>query len=206
MIKPSGDCAVDEVMTHGPPKGIRDGTGIGRRRGAGSGAGCAALLAAIEQARPRVHCFGHIHMGWGAEIVTWKRGMDSSGSFQGPSTPTFGNLIDAQRSRVLASLEIASKTTCTTDSLEYGFSAKPPTRATGQHGTPPREEEGCCAVNISPDGEHSVEQGKQTLFVNASMELDYWSTPRPWRIDMDLPEAAEDDAAAVVETNRRLGL
>ncbi|EXJ66416.1 uncharacterized protein A1O5_10568 [Cladophialophora psammophila CBS 110553] len=61
---------VDVVITHGPPKGIMDYT-HGRER-----AGCAdlfaALFAAVAQARPRVHCFGHIHEGWGAWLVTWR--------------------------------------------------------------------------------------------------------------------------------------
>lgn len=59
----NGDGAVDVVMTHGPPRGIRDGTGMGQ--GDAAGAGCAGLLAAVERARPRVHCFGHIHGAWG---------------------------------------------------------------------------------------------------------------------------------------------
>lgn len=80
------DEAVDVVMTHGPPMGIRDGTGT--RQGS---AGCAGLLAAVERARPRLHCFGHIHGAWGAEVVTWKREIVVSGAaaFSGPSASIY---------------------------------------------------------------------------------------------------------------------
>lgn len=57
-ITPTGDGTVDVVMTHGPPRGIRDGTRIMGQGGVMAGAGCAGLLAAVERARPRVHCFG----------------------------------------------------------------------------------------------------------------------------------------------------
>ncbi|KAL2837760.1 metallophosphoesterase domain-containing protein [Aspergillus pseudoustus] len=58
---------VDVVITHGPPRGIMDMTYSGGR------AGCPALFEAIAQSRPRMHCFGHIHEGWGAKLVTWRR-------------------------------------------------------------------------------------------------------------------------------------
>ncbi|KAH0353348.1 Metallo-dependent phosphatase, partial [Aureobasidium melanogenum] len=32
---------------------------------------CPHLLKAMTRAKPLVHCFGHIHEGWGAETVTW---------------------------------------------------------------------------------------------------------------------------------------
>lgn len=58
---------VDIAMTHGPPKGIMDYTYSGQR------AGCPYLFEAITRARPRMHCFGHIHEGWGAKLVTWRQ-------------------------------------------------------------------------------------------------------------------------------------
>ncbi|KAK3360551.1 hypothetical protein B0T25DRAFT_449199, partial [Lasiosphaeria hispida] len=184
----NGDGTVDVVMTHGPPSVIRDGTGMMGQGGVVAGAGCA---------RPRVHCFGHIHGAWGAELVAWKREMDASGA-GGPNSPIFGNLIDAQQSRVLASLPLASETTGGECSLG------PPARVTQPHHSSLREEAGCFAVEISPDGEHAVERGAQTLFVNAAVEP--WSRPRrmPWLVDMDLPVAGEEDAAAAAETMSQL--
>jgi len=62
------DTKVDIMMTHGPPKYILDSTEEGPR---GVNAGCEHLLRAVCRARPRLHCFGHVHTGWGAEKVTW---------------------------------------------------------------------------------------------------------------------------------------
>ncbi|KAL4929683.1 Metallo-dependent phosphatase-like protein [Aspergillus undulatus] len=53
---------VDVVITHGPPKGIMDMTDSGSR------AGCPRLFEAIARSRPQMHCFGHIHEGWGAKL------------------------------------------------------------------------------------------------------------------------------------------
>jgi 3',5'-cyclic AMP phosphodiesterase CpdA len=194
-MTPSGDESVDVVITHGPPRGIRDGTGMMGQGGVMSGAGCAGLLAAVERARPRVHCFGHIHGAWGAELVTWKREMDALGK---ACAPIFGNLVDAQRSRVVASLPLASETEPAGGGERIlGDGSPPVVRVMRPHYSPPREEAGCFAMDISPDGEHAVERGAQTLFINAAVEL-----PRriPWLVNIDLPVASEDDAAAAAET------
>jgi hypothetical protein len=55
---------VDVLITHGPPDGIGDRTGLLAR------AGCADLLARVIDAAPRLHLFGHIHQDGGA----WQRG------------------------------------------------------------------------------------------------------------------------------------
>ena len=54
----------DVLITHGPPYGILDQTAPGEKH-----LGCVDLLNAVDQKRPRVHIFGHIHGGAGtAEI------------------------------------------------------------------------------------------------------------------------------------------
>ncbi|RYP12403.1 hypothetical protein DL767_011314 [Monosporascus sp. MG133] len=123
---PNGDGAVDVVMTHSPPRGIRDGTGMG------------------------------------GQMLSVGRVPRSSATCLGP----------------------------------------PPAGMTQRHHSPPREEGGCCAVDISPDGEHAVERGAQTLFVNAAVELRSRPPRMPWLVDMDLPVAGEEDAAAAAETMR----
>lgn len=55
---------VDIVVTHGPSKYVLDDTGNG-----GSSGGCEHLRRAICRARPRMHCFGHVHRGYGAQRV-----------------------------------------------------------------------------------------------------------------------------------------
>lgn len=66
---------VDVLITHGPPEGLGDQSGIGDR------AGCAALRARVQEVRPRLHLFGHIHQDGGlwreagtvyANVTTWE--------------------------------------------------------------------------------------------------------------------------------------
>ncbi len=52
---------IDVLITHGPPYGIRDLTD--RRERAGS----MTLRRAVERRAPAIHCFGHIHEGYGEE-------------------------------------------------------------------------------------------------------------------------------------------
>ena len=58
--------AIDIMLTHGPPKGILDETDRGKK------VGCDHMLRAVKRCKPRLHCFGHIHEGWGAERINWK--------------------------------------------------------------------------------------------------------------------------------------
>ncbi len=51
----------DILITHGPPVHHLDS----------GGAGCPALLQALWRIRPRLHVFGHIHVGRGVECVAW---------------------------------------------------------------------------------------------------------------------------------------
>lgn len=54
------------MLTHGPPKNILDKTAFGEQH-----VGCPHLRRAVERCKPKVHCFGHIHEGWGAERLSW---------------------------------------------------------------------------------------------------------------------------------------
>lgn len=56
------------MMTHGPPMGVLDTVRTG------DNVGCEHLLRAARRCKPRLHCFGHIHEGWGARKVKWKEG------------------------------------------------------------------------------------------------------------------------------------
>ncbi|PWY74889.1 metallophosphoesterase domain-containing protein [Aspergillus eucalypticola CBS 122712] len=82
---------VDIVITHGPPRGIMDYTDNGR-------AGCPDLFMAVARARPRMHCFGHIHEGWGAMIAQWR-----DRTFIG-NEPSHFTAIDYGRSSVVTKL------------------------------------------------------------------------------------------------------
>lgn len=58
---------IDIMLTHGPPRGILDETNHGEK------VGCDHLLRAVTRCKPRLHCFGHIHEGWGAGRMDWER-------------------------------------------------------------------------------------------------------------------------------------
>ena len=60
--------SVDLMITHGPPMGIMDVTDHGEH------VGCQHLMRAVGRARPLLHCFGHIHEGWGAGRMDWSVG------------------------------------------------------------------------------------------------------------------------------------
>ncbi|PVH85478.1 ser/Thr protein phosphatase family protein-like protein [Cadophora sp. DSE1049] len=68
---------VDIVMTHGPPHSILDQVD-------GQNLGCPNLLRAVSRAKPSMHCFGHIHEGHGATLVTWNQ----DGSVKKPKAAT----------------------------------------------------------------------------------------------------------------------
>lgn len=57
------------MLTHGPPYDILDKTD------GDEAVGCKFLLTATKRVRPRLHCFGHIHEGWGAQRINWATGL-----------------------------------------------------------------------------------------------------------------------------------
>ncbi|KAJ4122683.1 hypothetical protein NW768_010120 [Fusarium equiseti] len=57
---------VDVMITHGPPLQILD---QGRHQ---KHIGCPDLFRAVAQAKPLMHCFGHAHRSWGAELIQWR--------------------------------------------------------------------------------------------------------------------------------------
>ena len=136
---------VDIVVTHGPPKGIMDYT-YGRER-----AGCSDLFAAVARVRPLIHCFGHIHEGWGAKLVSWRQDCGQQ--------PTYFTAIDNGKSTPLEKLA----------SLE-------PSRFDTQEDTKHKlmklehyKQQRCCTTSHCAEDKHPLEHGKQTLFVNASI-------------------------------------
>lgn len=62
---------VDIAMTHGPPlaPGPEYRLDLGHKN---EHCGCPNLRKHVERTRPRLHCFGHIHEGYGACRVNWK--------------------------------------------------------------------------------------------------------------------------------------
>ncbi|OKL56618.1 hypothetical protein UA08_08140 [Talaromyces atroroseus] len=97
---------IDIVITHGPPKGILDYTDSGRR------GGCPDLFQAVARARPRLHCFGHIHEGWGGKLITWRGNMPAT------SVPSHFTHINHSKSTVLSNIS-QLETACESSDLAY---------------------------------------------------------------------------------------
>lgn len=171
---------VDVAITHGPPRGILDWTSSGNR------AGCPQLFGAIARARPRLHCFGHIHGAWGAKLATWRDDVD--GDRRGPrgdfSVNTHIDLDDSVPLEKLPNMIPAR-----TDSRAL-VRAKAERKAA-------YDRQGFCHTSHVPGDAHPLVPGKHTLFVNAAYEFgavglaagirSHW----PWLVDIELPSKEE---------------
>ncbi|KAJ0355930.1 hypothetical protein COL26b_000551 [Colletotrichum chrysophilum] len=176
---------VDVVVTHGPPHGVLDRTAGGERIGS------AGLFAAVRRAKPRLHCFGHVHRGWGAKLVRWRRSEGAAladglaageGEGEGPAAAVshFAD-IDHEKSVAVESLAgltpgrfdgadvIAEKRRKMDEGLRRGY-------FTTSH----------CA-----DDERPLVPGEDTLFVNAAIKGD-GEHPQHllWIVDIELPKAS----------------
>ncbi|PGH02736.1 hypothetical protein GX51_04470 [Blastomyces parvus] len=166
------DPGVDLVMTHGPPKGILDRTLSGTR------AGSTHVFEAVARARPRLHCFGHIHEGWGAKLVTWPPVDQMS------APPSYSTDVDEERSVSIADLS----------TLRGGLRSEPD-GAESSMGSGDKSgvcSATCCRTSHCSGDANPIEAGSQTLFVNASIkgvDEDYPSH-LPWLVDIDLPKAS----------------
>ncbi|KAM7203829.1 Metallo-dependent phosphatase-like protein [Naviculisporaceae sp. PSN 640] len=166
---------IDVVITHGPPCGILDRTEDKIRLG------CPLLFEAVERARPRMHCFGHVHEGWGAKMVTWRDSDRKTGERVSHFTA-----IDNGNSQLIESLgTLKPGKWDSPEVVEEKRKKLEGYRGQGYYGTVHRAdiEEG---EVITP-----LEKGKQTLFVNAAIQgLDREEGQHfPWIVTIHLNEA-----------------
>jgi hypothetical protein len=133
----------------------------------------------VARARPRLHCFGHIHEAWGAKLVTWR-------ASQAKEKPTALTAIDGGNSTVVESLTTLHPTQWDT---EDSRAAKAKRLATYTNLN-------FCETTQRPKA------GEQTLFVNAAIEAPWpfrtCDFQLPWVVDMELP--ATEAAIAVAST------
>lgn len=162
---------VDVAMTHGPPLGVGDYTLRSIN------AGCPDLFRAVRRARPKIHCFGHIHEAWGAMLASWK---DVS---EGPVC--YGNCIDAAASRRYTLEDIGMRPPyrfCEERDLGYGMERL-------ETSYQPK----AISVDLTKEAGKLVD-GKQTLFVNAAtMTVRYRAKQPAWLVDVDLARAEESE-------------
>ena len=156
----------DLVITHGPPKGIMDYTESKKR------AGCPDLFGAIARARPRLHCFGHIHEGWGAKLVTWRN--------QLTETPSHFTDIDNERSVLVEKLSGLRQSRFDTVEIQRQKSMK----------AEACRRERCYTTTHCPGDANPLQFGKQTLFVNAAIEgTEEHAFQMPWLVELELLRA-----------------
>ncbi|KAF4509988.1 hypothetical protein G6O67_001918 [Ophiocordyceps sinensis] len=171
---------VDIAMTHGPPRGILDYARNAQH------AGCNTLFQAIHSAKPKVHCFGHIHEAWGCKLASWKdldfsaaRATSSAGGVI--PVPTSENSIDAANSRLSTLKGLANM--CRP--LEGPFGINSLGKLVGQQ-----------SIHVDlTEGDSRLEPGRQTLFVNASIcDTSYQTCQRPFLVDvyLDKDEGQEE--------------
>ena len=158
---------VDLVITHGPPKGIMDYTESKQR------AGCPDLFRAIARARPRLHCFGHIHEGWGAKMVTWREQLTEK--------PSHFTDIDNDKSTIVEKLSGFRHS-----KFDTPESKEVKTRKEQYH----RQQRYYATTHCIGDA-NPLEYGAQTLFINAAIQgTEEPSLQLPWLVELELLKAA----------------
>lgn len=161
---------VHVVITHGPPHGILDYT-VDKQR-----AGCPQLFRAIAQKKPLMHCFGHIHEGWGSKLVTWREQISDN--------PSHFSDIDNGKSVVIETVSnLIRNKFDDTEAIR---------KKAGRIDT--YRQMGFCSTSHCSDDVHPLKPGHQTLFVNASIEgvnREVAAHP-PWLVDIELPQAMGD--------------
>ncbi|CAD0050504.1 unnamed protein product, partial [Aureobasidium pullulans] len=142
---------LDVICTHGPPFKRGDITPHGN-------VGCPHLLKAVARAKPLIHCFGHIHEGWGAETVTW------ADTPKREPQQTIQEFKDGGWEKSIKSVE-----TVEVDKKEV-------------------MEQRAVFVDASKEGGKEVIRGEQTLMVNAAiMNAEYHPVNAAFLVDVDLP-------------------
>ena len=157
----------DLVITHGPPRGIMDYTESKQR------AGCPDLFEAIARAQPRLHCFGHIHEGWGAKLITWRDQLTEK--------PSHFTDIDNEKSVLVEKLSGLRQSQF--DTVEVKRQKLMKAEACRR--------ERCCTTTHCRGDANPLEFGKQTLFVNAAIEgTEEHPFQMPWLVEVELLRAA----------------
>ncbi|KAF2214246.1 hypothetical protein CERZMDRAFT_37833 [Cercospora zeae-maydis SCOH1-5] len=153
----------DIAVTHGPAKGVLDYTDSRTR------AGSASLFAAVARAKPKMHCFGHIHEAWGAKKVTWRSELSEE--------PSHFTDINQDESSLIESLS----------TLRKGKFDSEDDILRKQSKKSEYEKQGSCDVVAD------IRAKEQTLFVNAAIEgAEEDDQHLPWLVTIELPKAAED--------------
>ncbi|KAF7560103.1 hypothetical protein G7046_g4043 [Stylonectria norvegica] len=157
---------VDVVITHGPPLGVLDYTDSKQR------AGSQSLFEAVARSRPQIHCFGHIHEGWGAKLVSWRDVISDN--------PSHFTDIDNGKS-------VTVETLATTRPGKFDTPEIAKNKAERLQLLSARR---CCSTSHCRDDKIPLKQGSQTLFVNAAIQgTEDRPFQLPWVVSIDLDKA-----------------
>ncbi|KAK8137619.1 hypothetical protein PG984_003112 [Apiospora sp. TS-2023a] len=186
---------VQIAITHGPPRGVLDWTSRNTL------AGCPQLFGAMAQARPLLHCFGHIHGAWGVQVAAWKPDDDGNGNRRprrSPRNVTVANHVDADASFFVETLPNLTRSRRDT----------PATRQAKAEKKAEYDRQGFCHTSHCSDDANPLVPGRHTLFMNASHEgstvgqaagiWEQW----PWLVDIELPSVEEELARRPVNPYR----
>ncbi|KAF3809058.1 hypothetical protein GCG54_00011254 [Colletotrichum gloeosporioides] len=174
---------VDVVVTHGPPHGVLDRTAGGERIGS------TGLFAAARWAKPRLHCFGHVHRGWGAKLVRWRRsegaaladGLAAAG--EGPAAAVASHFADTDHEKSVAVESLAGLTPRRFDGADV-IAEK---RRKMEEGL----RRGYFTTSHCAGDKRPLVPGEDTLFVNAAIKGDGEHPQHlPWIVDIELPKAS----------------
>jgi len=155
---------VDILLTHGPPLGnldtVRPPFNLSNTGPLGDHKGCPHLAAAVKRAKPRLHCFGHIHEARGALRVAWF-GQDSGKALRTPE--------EKQRERGGGDGD--------GDGDEEGEG-----EVEDAHGVK------ASRIDVSAASGRPLQFGKETVFVHAAIrDGNDRVANRPWVVVLDLP-------------------
>ncbi len=188
------ECMV--MITHGPPKGVLDKTTRG------DNVGCDHLMRAVAHCRPILHCFGHIHEGWGFARKQWPCRRDDCDiefldriSKQDEEDAAKHGLTskeleerakwqDQRRQMVAGNRKVLER------QVQYADEeADVETRDEDPVALTKKEQESVGYIDAS-----TVKRGLETVFVNASiMDVRYNPCQKPWIVDLMLPAATEKE-------------
>ncbi|RSL73197.1 hypothetical protein CEP54_000326 [Fusarium duplospermum] len=156
---------VDIVMTHGPPLGIFDLQGSRR-------IGCPHLFQAVANAKPLMHCFGHVHDNWGARLVRWRDKI--------PNPPSYFTGFGIEESVTIETLKTLKAGRF--DTVEMIMEKYKRVKR--------YEADGWCETRHSNGAKHPLERGAQTLFVNAAIQGTKDDPFHfPWVVELGLPKS-----------------
>jgi len=114
------------------------------------------------RARPLVHCFGHIHEGYGAQRIAWGR--------------------DAE--------DVSTKEMSMSQLMQWAEKGEGRDVEVLEADMEKARWDRCVRVDVSEGGKRPLQRGKESLLVNAAvLDERYKAVNAPWLVDVDLPRA-----------------